>query len=657
MKHNDHEGELFMLDTSKIKDGQLDRDSRRDWVEETFIEYSEEEIYKSNKSYVGLALSGRRIFGFFFLIFVCIGILFARSAYLQIFQGEHYSGLAERNRIRIQYLPAPRGIFYDKNNEPLVKNVSTFSLYVTPFDFPKEQEAATVLTERLVEIFSDWEGEKSEQLAHVLKTASAKKEYFEPQEVVQNLAYETAMKLKILSSQMPGVSVGVSNVREYFNQNARSLSHILGYEGPISEKEFEHLEEEGYLFNERVGKTGLEFYYEEDLKGSSGRKQIEVDSLGKEKSIISKEDMLKGNDLILTIDKNIQIKLEQIVREYLIEQGKQRAVAIVMDPNNGEILALVNFPSYDNNLFAQGIEEQAYENLIMNSNKPLYNRAVSGEYPSGSTIKPVIAAAALEEGIINEKTSFLSVGRIRIDKWFFPDWKAGGHGVTNVYKALSESVNTFFYIIGGGHQKFVGLGVYKIKEYCELFGLNQMSGVDLPSEQLGFLPTPGWKESTKGERWYIGDTYHLSIGQGDLLVTPLQVANYTAVFANGGTLYEPHLVKKIFNEQTKFEKEINPKVIRQDFVSDKTIQAVRTGLRRAVTSGSAKRLNWLPVTSAGKTGTAQWGVDKDPHAWFTGFAPYADPQIVVTVLVEEGEEGSTIAVPIADDFLRWWAQY
>ena len=292
--------------------------------------------------------------------------------------------------------------------------------------------------------------------------------------------------------------------------------------------------------------------------------------------------------------------------------------------------------------------------MLNDPDRPLYNRSMGGEFPSGSTIKPVISAAALQEGIITESTTFLSNGGLRIDKWFFPDWKAGGHGMTNVRKAIAESVNTFFYIIGGGYEGTTGLGVDRLAKYFKLFGLGSQTGIDLPGEVDGFVPSKEWKETTKKENWYIGDTYHLAIGQGDLNVTPLQVANYTAYFANGGKLLVPHLVKEIRPSGSQVGTPVPVKIIRSGIVNPAYVQIVREGMRQTVVAGSARSLQQVPVPMAGKTGTAQWSTKKDPHAWFTGFAPYDDPTIVITILVEEGKEGSTIAVPIAREVLQWY---
>ena len=341
--------------------------------------------------------------------------------------------------------------------------------------------------------------------------------------------------------------------------------------------------------------------------------------------------------------------------EFLIKKiDATKASAIVMNPQNGEILSMISLPAYDNNVFARGISQKEYSALISQSDNPLFNRSVSGEYPSGSTIKPVISVAALQEGIITEHTSFLSVGGLRIGKWFFPDWLAGGHGKTNVRKAIAQSVNTFFYYIGGGYENFRGLGVDKIVKYGHLFGLGTQLGVDLAGEASGFLPTREWKEEYKNEPWYIGDTYHLAIGQGDLLVTPLQVAVFTSVFANSGKLYRLHFIKEILTGDDETIRILENEPIRKDFIDSYNIYVVRQGMRQTVTLGSARSMQTVPVEVAGKTGTAQWSTKHENHAWFTGFAPYDNPELVITVLVEEGGEGSSVAVPIAKEFLEWY---
>ncbi|MFA5894093.1 MAG: penicillin-binding protein 2, partial [Candidatus Margulisiibacteriota bacterium] len=454
------------------------------------------------------------------------------------------------------------------------------------------------------------------------------------------------------AADWPGVVLTSRSGREY-HLPSLSTSHLLGYTGKISEAELANAGGE-YQMIDYLGKSGVEYFWENELKGVAGIKQIEVDALGREKKILNSQKAIDGHSLLLSLDSEAQAKLEELLSATLAKARLKRGSAIVLDPNNGEVLAMVSLPTYDNNLFARGITGDEYKALLDNPDHPLFNRAVSGEFPSGSTIKPVMAAAALEEGVINEHTTVLSTGGISVGPWFFPDWRAGGHGSTEVKKALAQSVNTFFYYIGGGYQGFKGLGVERIVRYEKMFGLSEQTGIDLPAEATGFLPSMEWKEKVKGEKWYIGDTYHLSIGQGDLTVTPLQVADYTAVFANGGKLYRPHLVKAILSNEDKIATPVEIIPVRADFIKPENINIVREGMRQTVTTGSARSLSAVPVPVAGKTGTAQWSSKAPNHAWFTGFAPFDRPQVVITILIEEGGEGSTIAAPIARDFLTWY---
>jgi penicillin-binding protein 2 len=621
------------------------------WVEESFICKTDEELSSTSQNYLGVGLPNSRFIFLLICLFVGTGLLFSRAAYLQVVKGDYYSDVSNDNRIRIYNIPAPRGIIYDRNGVELVKNIPSFAVYITPSDYWKNDE-----NQKLIQGWLTKNGLEVDFM-ELEKVDSSRKEYFEPVVVFDGLDYEQAMRLRIESSDYPGVLIDVRAKREYLNKDnglIESLSHILGYEGNISEKEYDKLRESGYLLNDNIGKIGIEKQYETELRGKYGKEQIEVNASGKAIKILAKQEVVKGDAVYLSIDLEMQAKLEQIIEEYLIKYNKRKAAAIVMDPNTGEILSMISYPGYDNNLFAGGIKNEDYSTLINDKDLPMFNRVISGEYPSGSVIKPVIASAALNEGIVSEHTSFLSAGGVRIGEWFYPDWQAGGHGITDVRKALAQSVNTYFYIVGGGYGQQEGLGANRIKEYCSRFGLSQQTGIDLPGERNGLLPDPEWKEKVKNEKWYIGDTYHYAIGQGDVLVTPLQVANYTSAFANGGTLYQTKLVDRIFDQDSDQEVETTSTVLNENMVDPYNIQVVRQGMRQAVTSGSGRLLNSLPVTAAGKTGTAQWGLDNDPHAWFTSFAPYDNPELVVTVLVEEGEEGSKISTWIANDFYNWY---
>lgn len=687
----DRSSDPFSVKEGRFKFGQL-KDSfyYTDWTEQSFLSSdSQGEIvsrsFDFNKlKHFALIL----IFGLLFLLF--------RAAWLQIFKNNYYSFLAEGNRLRAESVEPKRGIIYSDDFRPLVRNQANFVLYFRPIDLPKNELARDNLIRQISRILEDdrvpADGAASsaalatgaeeavagspiklisdnasfyrikESLADI-KIGSL--ESYQPLFVADNIAYDKAMLLALEIPNWPGVFLSSKTRREYLLPisttspailEESSLAHILGYTGKINETELKSFGAE-YSLIDYVGKAGLEYSWEKELKGRAGQKNIEVDALGRQKKIINEIAAQDGYNLLLSLDFDLQQKTEEVTRAYIQKAGLKKAAVIIMNPDNGEILALVSLPAYNNNLFAKGISQTDYDRFLNDPNQPLFNRAISGNFPSGSTIKPIFAAGALEEGVINENTSFLSVGGLRIGEWFFPDWKAGGHGVTNVRSAIAWSVNTFFYYIGGGYGDFKGLGLSGLVKYARLFGLGEITGIDLHGEEKGFVPTKEWKEKTKNEPWYIGDTYHFAIGQGDVLVTPLQVANYTAAIANGGTLYEPHLVSRVMSENNQTVREVQPIILRHDFISDRSLKIVREGMRQTVTAGSARSLNALPVAVAGKTGTAQWSTKKSPHAWFAGFAPYEKPELVITVLVEEGIEGSAITVSIAKDILSWYYSY
>jgi len=634
----------FIIRQGEDEYGHLKDGYRLDWTEQVFLPAS------SDKATVGQNFNFNYLPKIIFVLALFMAIILARVAWLQIIKGDYYYNLAEGNRIRIARIEANRGIIYDSSNRPLVRNVANFLLYFVPADLPENEQEKRSIIERLSQILGTLSPADIENILTAVKPKSL--ESYQPLFVTDNIEYNKAMLLYLESDKMPGVYLSNKTKREY-NLSSLSLSHILGYTSKINQTELDKYGSE-YLPIDYIGKTGIENFWENELKGQSGKKQIEVDALGKEKKIINQLAGADGHNLVLSIDIDLQKKLEETIISALKKLKLNKACAIALDPNNGEILALVSLPSYNNNLFARGITNDEYQALVSHPDQPLFNRCTSGEYPSGSTIKPVLAAAALEEGIINENTSFISTGGLRIGEWFFPDWKVGGHGVTNVRKAIAESVNTFFYYIGGGYGDFVGLGIDRMVRYEKIFGLGKQTGIDIIGEAKGFLPTKDWKETIKGERWYVGDTYHAAIGQGDITVTPLQVANYTAVFANGGLLYRPHFIRQVLSSDDKIIRQVDHKPIKSNVVSSENIKIVREGMRQTVTFGSARSLASAPVAVAGKTGTAQWSSNKPNHAWFTGFAPYDKPQIVITILIEQGGEGSSVAVPIAREVLEWY---
>jgi len=478
-------------------------------------------------------ITNKRV-SFIFMVFALgILLLIGKLFYLQILNGDKYESIAEENRIRIQEIKPNRGLIFDKNGEQLVENLPDFYLSVVAAELPGEEEFIAIL-EKIEQIFSI---ETSRKIAKIYKEGMI---YHKVKVVEEHVDIDKVVLFKIQCSDCPGIYIKDRSKRHYLSNNI--FSHSLGYLGLVSQKDLDQYGNK-YSFDDYLGKSGLEIYYENYLQGEKGHRKVEVDSRGKEHQVINSQLAETGDSLKLTLDFELQKKMYETVEAKLATLETNRAVAIAMNPQNGEILGMVSYPGYDNNLYVQGISSEDYKELIEDPDKPMFFRAISGEYPPGSTIKPLMALAALEEGIITEWTQFNSVGGLEIGKWYFPDWMAGGHGITNVKKAIADSVNTFFYYIGGGYEEFEGLGVAKITNYLRDFGLGKISGIDLYGERAGFLPSKSWKEEVKGERWYVGDTYHLSIGQGDILVTPLQVANFTATIANGGTIYEPRLVE------------------------------------------------------------------------------------------------------------------
>ncbi|MFA4831392.1 MAG: penicillin-binding protein 2 [Patescibacteria group bacterium] len=611
-------------------------------------------------SYIGCSVSKKKLAFVLINFVIFFSIIFFRIFYLQLINGDNYRLLAESNREKIVPIQSERGLIFDRNGAQLTKNIPKFSLALIPQELPRDR----LERERIVKKLAQLTNQDIEAIRAALDEFGSYS--YESIVIKENLDYDTALSIQIDSADLPGIHIqrgskrlylGTASSTDQTGEKNLSLSHVIGYQGKLNVAELDLLYDQGYLPSDYIGKNGLEKIYESSLRGKYGRRRIEVNALGKEQSVIAEDAPKPGMHLKLTVDVKIQDKLEQIIKASLKLNNKSRAVAVALDPSNGEILALISIPAFNNNDFSGGIAKDIYLSYINNEDRPLFNRALGGTYPSGSTIKPAIAASALQEGIIDKDSTFLSAGGIRIADWFFPDWQAGGHGETNVTKALAWSVNTFFYYIGGGYNDFVGLGVDRINQYLRKFGFASQLGIDLPSEAAGFVSSKEWKEKTKGERWYIGDTYNLSIGQGDILVTPLQIASMTAAIANGGTLYKPHVVQSIIDPLTEQENKIQPEKIRTGFINSGNIEIVRQGMRECVIYGSCRRLSSLPFETAGKTGTAQWSSSKDNHAWYTSFAPYLNPKIVVTILIEEGGEGSGIAVPIAEEFYRWWWKY
>jgi penicillin-binding protein 2 len=522
-----------------------------------------------------------------------------------------------------------------------------------------------------------------------------------PVVVEANIPYDVAVKLETMHAQLPGVSVVSEPVRVY--TNGPYFSHLLGYVGPISQEKYAQ-NQDTYAPDDKVGQTGLEATLENDLRGTKGVSQVVVDSNQHIVSEIASQAPITGNNVTLTIDSSLQMSVTQALQKGLQEANVQAGVAIVMRVDNGQILSMVSLPSYDNNLFSSGISQSNYDRLNSDPTLPMFNRAVGGAYPPGSTFKMITASAALQESVVTPSTQVFCPGYIQVpytynenERTTFRDWRAAGHGNLNIIQAITESSDTFFYIMAGPHQvdrtihndngtdtqiftryytpgsrtpvDFNGLGIDKLHSYATAFGLGQPTGVDLPGEVAGIAPDPTWKKTaTPDNPWSLGDTLFTAIGQGDNLVTPLQLVNVTAAVANGGTLYQPQLVLNVTDPSGKVVRDYQPKVIRQVPVSPDNLALVRQGMHDVVSDpikGTASaHITLKSVQWAGKTGTAEFGAPiaikngvevRRAHAWFTAFAPYDNPQIAIVVLLEGGQEsleGSTYAVPVADEIMK-----
>lgn len=593
-------------------------------------------------------------------IMVACAVILLQLFNLQVMQGPELRALAEGNRLRIQTILAPRGYIVDRNGQQLARNTASFSLVVTPADVPKE--GLDKITDQISELLKIPREEIQDKLKDLNRNSL--------QQIVikRGINQQESILFETRANEFAGFSVKSIPIREYLD--AEIFSHALGYSGAISEAELAEREKEQYDINDFIGKSGIELSYERYLRGTNGNTQVEVDASGRPIKVLGNVEPKPGDIVQLSIDAGLQ---KQLYDSFTKLGSSVKGAAVAMNPKTGEILALVSVPGFNNNLFASGISEDNYRGLLENKNLPLFNRAISGTYPPGSTIKMVGAAAALQEGVVTENTVINDGGVLVIPNQYNPNikynfygWKRSGLGPMTVKSAIAESSDIYFYTVAGGHpsSKIRGLGAEKLTSYYRRFGMGSVTGLDIQGEKPGLVADPAWKASyfdndPIASKWYLGDTYHISIGQGDMLSTPLQVAVWTGAIANNGTLNKPHLLQRVTNQNgdtvftPKLEKLIDAQ-INQSFM-----RAVQDGMRENVigANGSGRSLASLPISAAGKTGTSQFdGADPSrTHAWFTSYAPYENPEIVVTILVEAGGEGHAAAVPIAKDALKWWA--
>lgn len=585
----------------------------------------------------------RRTSAAWFLIgMLCVlVVLGGRVFYLSVVKGNEYRAIALRNSLRALIIPAPRGIIYDSTGKPLVYNIPSMDAVLIPADVPENPEEKQRIKALISSTFSVDDG----MLSEIFESLDRKSVL--PILIKARISQEETLLYLSRRSELPGMNLYKTTQRSYVD--GLIFSHILGYEGKIRKEEL--LAHPEYLLTDSIGKQGIEKSYEAELRGKHGFQRVEVDAFGQVKKDLGVVQPIPGQDLILNVDADLQKKLFDSLQAILEKNDLKRAAAVAMDPRTGAVRALVSLPSFDNNLFATGISSEDYTKLISDPSEPLFNRVVAGAYPPGSTIKPVLAAAALAEGIVDERTQIESRGGISIGSFFFGDWKV--HGFTDIRRAIAVSSDVFFYSIGGGYGNIRGLGMDRMKKYEELFGYGAKTGIDLSGEVTGLIPNATWKKEKIGERWYIGDDYHASIGQGFVTSTPLQVLNSVVAIANGGTLYSPRIVSHIRSADGKVTT-VPASIIRQNIIDPNILRIVREGMRETVTEGTAQQLQDLPVAVAGKTGTAQFGTGDKTHGWFVSFAPYETPELALIVLVEgQGEEGYN-AVPVSKEVYQWY---
>lgn len=633
----------------------VDKNEKRrplDW-EESAVDSSSyiEEIYDNERP----AKNIRWLWLALILVFCMIGL---RLFYLQILRGKDFRSLSENNRVRQQVILAPRGLIKDRNGEILVQNQASFNLVAVPFDLPKDGLSGEIVS--LAKAFNLTMEEISAKIGSVDKNS------IDPVVIKQDMTQQESILFDTRASEFAGFYVQQIPIRDYIDGPA--FSHVIGYTGLVGPKDLQGLDESLYDMIDYIGKSGVETSYEKYLHGSNGQKMVEVDATGKLLDVLGENSPTPGDTLQLNIDKGLQ---ERLYKD--LSTGNKKAAAVAMDPRNGQILALVSLPGFDNNLFAHGIKSDDYLGLLNDKNLPLFNRAIAGTYPPGSTVKPMVASAALQEGVVTPETIIYDNGVLVIPNQFDPrmnynfyGWKLTGLGPMTVKSAIALSSDIYFYVVSGGYPKSAvktGLGAEKLADYYRKFNLGQPTGIDLQGEKSGLVPDPEWKaryfkDDAILSKWYLGDTYHIGIGQGDLLVTPLQVSEWISVIANNGVGYKPQVVNKIINNDGQIEFVNQPQILIKDFLSPEILKTVQEGMRQTITSGTGRQLNDLLITSAGKTGTSQFdGSDpKRTHAWFTAYAPYENPQIVITVLVEAGGEGNVASVPVVKDALKWWAE-
>ncbi len=574
-------------------------------------------------------------------VLIIVGLLVVRLWQLQVRDGAHYRNLSHDNRTRSVLLHPVRGLIYDRNGILLANNVPSFNLYVQLNDVPNRE----ALIGKLIEFLSLDERELNKKIqAKGRRTLVRLKE---------GLSLKEAAIVESHRLDLPGVVIRPEFQRN--NPQGPYAAHVLGYVGIVSEEQLAREAFQGLSLGSFIGQYGVERIYDKALRGRAGRKLIEVDALGHEKRMISVDKPQAGNDVHLTID----FRLQKLAEDLL---GEEAGAIAALDPQTGEMLALASRPSFDPNALSRGLRSNEWNKILQDTRHPLTNRAIQGQYPPGSTFKIIIATAALETNTIDLTDTLHCGGGFQLGKRTFRDWKAEGHGAVNLHKALADSCDVYFYRVG--HR----LGMETIAAYAKQFGLGARTGIDLPSEGTGFLPSPEWKRQTRGEPWYPGETISASIGQGYVTVTPLQMAKVIATIGNNGIPSQPHVVRGVRGREREWIEQWTPTEAPPLTLPPHQLEGMQAALAAVVTEGTAQQAQSSMVRIAGKTGTAQvvsLRADSEEdvpkkfrdHAWFVAYAPLENPSIAVAVLLEHMGHGGSVAAPLAKELIEAYLSY
>jgi penicillin-binding protein 2 len=580
---------------------------------------------------------------FFWVILVAICLLIMRLWYLQIIKGEDLLKRSENNRIRIRDVKAMRGIILDSRGVVLVENRPSFDVVI----FPEDVKDLQGLVEKLVALYA----KVNLTFPMDYETILENRRPFTPLRVDRNVSREKLALIETHSLELPGVGIDVMPVREYYY--GESMAHIIGYIGEVSRDDLERDKSASYKSGDLIGKFGLEKALDRFIRGRAGGEQVEVNVIGKKVKTLGRVEPVQGYRVVLSLDSQVQ------KAAWTAMDGKAGAV-VALDPRDGSVIALVSRPGFDPNLFNRGITSDLWEKLSSNPLHPMENRAIAGQYPPGSTYKLIVAAAALEEGVITPETSFNCPGHFELGNHSFRCWRKQGHGRISLHRAIVESCDVYFYNVG----KL--LGVDRLAQYAQAFGLGTRTGVALTGERRGLIPTREWKLTRYGVPWQPGETISLAIGQGYNTVTPIQLANAYAAAANNGEYYTPRIVQRIETDDGEIIEEFRPDKKAVLPVSQENIQLLKKALWGVVNepggTGGQARLAGRDV--AGKTGTAQvigmpegddgsaYPYEYRDHALFVSFAPRDNPEIVVAVVVEHGGHGASAAAPVAKKVLE-----